>query len=432
MGQSASRRSAASPYHSQRDDEDSTKPRSQSIGSGLCAPHAPRLLQRDMPFHQCSTRVNMQRSGSHLWRLGAADLFHVALGLPLWLVYVGTIFAYTAFTLVFLPIYILADPTDADCGLSPAGEEIRINAAFLFSLETMTTIGYGIPYNAGSPFEDECRTVLAVIWLQAMLSILMNASCIGLIFARLSRASNRASQIIFSDKAVVRCVRGRHYLFFRVAEASFGDYTPAVEAHVRLYAVLHEGRDPETRALFQTRVCRLTNPNDELGGFLFLATPQVVSHRIDPWSPLAPPAPAAAHDDGAHDGAEYHFPGVVHREADREVATADEQRRGLFSRGGAAPPSADALRATRDAISDHIQRSEVELVALVEAIDPFTSATFQARHSWRADDIVLDHEFAPVMTLRDGGGARLDWSAFHTLLPVAEENARHVIGSSHS
>ena len=96
------------------------------------------------------------------------------------------------------------------------------------------------------------------------------------------------------------------------------------------------------------------------------------------------------------------------------------------------PPSADALRATRDAISDHIQRSEVELVALVEAIDPFTSATFQARHSWRADDIVLDHEFAPVMTLRDGGGARLDWSAFHTLLPVAEENARHVIGSSHS
>ena len=55
--------------------------------------------------------------------------------------------------------------------------------------------------------EDECRTVLAVIWLQAMLSILMNASCIGLIFARLSRASNHASQIIFSDKAVVRCVR---------------------------------------------------------------------------------------------------------------------------------------------------------------------------------------------------------------------------------
>ena len=45
---------------------------------------------------------------------------------------------------------------------------------------------------------------------------------------------------------------------------------------------------------------------------------------------------------------------------------------------------------------------------------------------------MLDHEFAPVMTLRDGGGARLDWSAFHTLLPVAEENARHVIGSSHS
>ena len=29
------------------------------------------------------------------------------------------------------------------------------------------------------------------------------------------------------------------------------------------------------RAFFQTRVMRLTNPNDELGGMLFLATPQV-------------------------------------------------------------------------------------------------------------------------------------------------------------
>ena len=45
----------------------------------------------------------------------------------------------------------------------------------------------------------------------------------------------------------------------------------------------------QERALFQTRVMRLTNPNDELGGTLFLPTPQLVSHQIDRWSPLFPP-----------------------------------------------------------------------------------------------------------------------------------------------
>ena len=129
-------------------------------------------------------------------------------------------------------------------------------------------------------------------------------------------------------------MRNHFYVLFQVGEASFFNYCPIVEAHVRVYAVLHEERRTETaeggsaneRALFQTRVMRLTNPNDELGGMLFLATPQTVSHRIDAWSPMLPPSVRAAssEDPNAHDGAAYHFPGLVFREADREVSIADE------------------------------------------------------------------------------------------------------------
>jgi hypothetical protein len=119
----------------------------------------------------------------------------------------------------------------------------------------------------------------------------------------------------------------------QVGEASFFTYHPVVEAHVRLYAVLHEeartqGRefsaagaaDAPDRAFFQTRVMRLTNPNDELGGMMFLPTPQTVSHRIDRWSPMFPPAARFNTSHEAHDGDAYHFPGLVFREADREVA----------------------------------------------------------------------------------------------------------------
>ena len=86
---------------------------------------------------------------------------------------------------------------------------------------------------------------------------------------------------------------------FQVGEASFFEYHPIVEAHVRVYGVLHEEAHTRSstaeaseratseaslssisgaeRAYFQTRVMRLTNPNDELGGMLFLPTPQVRS-----------------------------------------------------------------------------------------------------------------------------------------------------------
>lgn len=65
-----------------------------------------------------------------------------------------------------------------------------------------------------------------------------------------------------------------------MGEASYFSYHPMVEAHVRVYAVLHEQNQTSSEVvLFQTRVMRLTNPNDELGGMLFMPTPQIVSHQ---------------------------------------------------------------------------------------------------------------------------------------------------------
>ena len=39
---------------------------------------------------------------------------------------------------------------------------------------------------------------------------------------------------------------------------------------------------------FSTRIMRTQEPDDELGGMLFLALPTTVVHHIDPWSPLVP------------------------------------------------------------------------------------------------------------------------------------------------
>jgi hypothetical protein len=49
-----------------------------------------------------------------------------------------------------------------------------------------------------------------------MVFMMMNATFVGLLFTRLARGSNRAAQIIFSDKACIRCVHGRFFFLFQV------------------------------------------------------------------------------------------------------------------------------------------------------------------------------------------------------------------------
>jgi hypothetical protein len=243
-------------------------------------------------------------------------------------------------------------------------------------------------------------------------------------------------------------------------------------------------------------VMRLTNPNDELGGMMFLATPQVVSHRIDPWSPMCPPIARSNKKENsasANDGDAYHFPGLVFREADREVAISDEGgaiprsntsdgtpspalvpsetpdviRRERSENACAAPSFARAatsamlppaapvgtespaqssgsefaatgpgatdgqLKRMRMLIKEHMERSHLEIIVIVEAIDPHSSNTFQARHSYTSRDIEFDKSFCGCMTVAPDGLACLDWELFHTLKDVPF-NASHIIGSSHS
>ena len=67
------------------------------------------------------------------------------------------------------------------------------------------------------------------------------------------------------------------------------------------------------------------------------------------------------------------------------------------------------------------RESSTEIVALVEGIDEITSDTCQARHSYRASDIVWNGVWAPcVQPAEDGSAAIIDYKAFHTVLKQEE------------
>jgi hypothetical protein len=165
-----------------------------------------------------------------------------------------------------------------------------------------------------------------VISIQVCTSIVFNAISIGVIFQRLSRVQKRARTIVFSDRAVIRRIRGRLFFMFQLSELRKHQL---VEAHVRVYCIRHErarvmeqesdlrrkhrrssadfmeteddedssrerGESPAPQietCYFQSHNVRLQHPDDELGAFLLMGPgPNVVVHRIDEWSPLMPPA----------------------------------------------------------------------------------------------------------------------------------------------
>ena len=105
----------------------------------------PRLVNRDMPFHQSRNRISVanERHYSKIWRLFLEDWFHCLLRMPTYLSVPLLLGIWTAVILMFAAIYVYIDTSNkyADCGLGDPGIPIAWGTSFAFSLETCTTVG---------------------------------------------------------------------------------------------------------------------------------------------------------------------------------------------------------------------------------------------------------------------------------------------------
>ena len=221
--------------------------------------------------------------------------------------------------------------------------------ALYFSLSTMTTIGYGV----SDYYFGDCWTPLLLVLIQSCCAFTFQSVAIGLIFQRISRGQKRSRTIVFSDKAVVRRVKGESYLMFRIGELR---RQQIINVSVRCYCVKHERylRSPsEVETIpFITRQVRLLYPDQSLGSNVLLSIPQVVVHHIDSKSPLAPKA--TWHD--------------IH----------------------GCPCDKNDLEAY------HKDR-EMEIIVQIEGTDEFTGHSLQARHSYKWDEIAWNFTFVPCV-----------------------------------
>ena len=158
---------------------------------------------------------------------------------------------------------------------------IDFPSAFLFSIETQMTIGYGFKY-----ITNECRTAIIVVIVQCVCGLLIDSFLLGLIFTKLSRPRNRRRTLLLSDHAVIRDMEGGRgrVLEFRIADVR---RSQVVEAHVRLQ--LYWYRDSPGGGGGgggELRQYDLDVGYDEGRDRIFLLTPVSVFHYITEKSPL--------------------------------------------------------------------------------------------------------------------------------------------------
>ena len=119
--------------------------RSSSLNLAESQVYLPRLIARNLPYHQSRNNMAVQslKNHSHVYPLLLRDWFHVFLRLPTYFSVTLLLSVWTLFILIFAGIYVGIDTSNnlVNCGLGDPGFPITWGTAFAFSLETCTTVG---------------------------------------------------------------------------------------------------------------------------------------------------------------------------------------------------------------------------------------------------------------------------------------------------
>ncbi|XP_016279432.1 ATP-sensitive inward rectifier potassium channel 12 isoform X1 [Monodelphis domestica] len=149
-------------------------------------------------------------------------------------------------------------------------------AAFLFSIETQTTIGYGLRC-----VTEECPIAVFMVVVQSIVGCIIDSFMIGAIMAKMARPKKRAQTLLFSHNAVVAMRDGKLCLMWRVGNLR---KSHIVEAHVR--AQLIKPRVTEEGEYIPLDQIDIDVGFDKGLDRIFLVSPITILHEIDEESPL--------------------------------------------------------------------------------------------------------------------------------------------------
>mmetsp|Transcript_86468 Transcript_86468/g.253051 ORF Transcript_86468/g.253051 Transcript_86468/m.253051 type:complete len:482 (+) Transcript_86468:125-1570(+) len=404
------------------------------------APNDFRILDRKAAYRQSKGVLNIHKVNRDQ-ELFSMDPFHTMMEMhtsrllvSFWVLYCLT-FAF------FAIIYWMSSKR---CGI---GCDTYFQA-LLLSVETMLTIGYGVP----DPYFRLCPWLVVVLVAESLIAVLYDVLFVGVVYQRISRGTNRASTVLFSDKAVIRTIGDSTFLIFRVCEMR---RTQLLDSHLRSYLFTWQRQDSATEqpgqhqaqdhSCFRQSPMRLEQPDDSLGGQVLLILPTMVVHRIDDFSPMIGSGPqrlcgtlgamsqqaefsplqrSSDAEVGCRDGVwcsvcGQSYPGNEQLRRHIEFAAEEELRDGVeyaphasLSGDGAAAPAEDI----RSRLLKRMETLHMEVICILEGVDAKTSSSVQVRHSYTVEDMVWDSDFAPCVHAAGNSHVTIDFARFHDLV----------------
>eukprot|EP00794_Sanderia_malayensis_P009108 gene9108-10081_t len=231
--------------------------------------------------------------------------------------------------------------------------------AFLYSVETQQTIGYGT-----RALNSKCPEATILLICQTVIGMLLDAILLGLVFAKLARPNKRTSTVLFSENACISKRDGKYCLLFQVSDVRKRQLP---ESHVRAYLYrslkTKEGRTmPFHHESLHVGHDHQTFDPDISPDRLFLLFPVTVVHIIDATSPFYTMS------------------------------------------------------------KEELLKSEWEIVVVMEGVVEATGCTVQARTSYLSDEIYWAHDFIDVLEKSDWSneeGYRYDLFKMNVLCPSA-------------
>ncbi|XP_028287079.1 inward rectifier potassium channel 16 [Parambassis ranga] len=154
----------------------------------------------------------------------------------------------------------------------PCVYEVRsFTAAFLFSLETQTTIGYGF-----RGMSENCMIAIITVTIQDVISCFIDTFVIGIVVSKMASARKRAQTVGFSNCAVINLRDNYMCLSWRVGDFRRNHLVEGTACAQIVRSTVHA-----TGKLDVTYEDLVLQQRE-----IALVTPTTIVHRIEPGSPL--------------------------------------------------------------------------------------------------------------------------------------------------
>ncbi|KAK7077093.1 Inward rectifier potassium channel activity protein [Halocaridina rubra] len=177
----------------------------------------------------------------------------------------------------FMIIKVHGDDMADDENHIPCVSNVKtFTGSFLFSIETQHTIGYGFRYTT-----EECPEAVFVMCIQSITGVILQASMVGVVFAKLTRPKQRTNTLMFSRHVCI-CLRdGQLCLMFRV-----GDMRKTFIIGASVFAQVIRKRTTQEGEVIPYHQYDVKVGSDDGSDNLFFIWPMTIVHVIDENSPF--------------------------------------------------------------------------------------------------------------------------------------------------